>query len=204
MAKKNELGSIFENLTVISEHGKNSSGQTVWLCKCICGVIKTIDGSSLRTGRVKSCGCKSPKFTSEKMLTHGLSRTRTYRIWNGMRMRCSPKASGRARKNYYEKGIRVCERWEKFEFFYADMGQCPNGYTLGRIDGNKNYEPSNCKYETYKQQANNTSKNKKITYKDLTLNIGEWANLLGIKPNTLVYRFKRNWPKEKALAKLIG
>ncbi len=204
MAKKNELGSIFENLTVIAEHGCNSSGQTVWLCKCICGTTKPVDGSSLRLGRVKSCGCQSPRFTSKRMSTHGLSRTRTYRIWNGMGMRCSPKANGSARKNYFEKGIRVCQRWESFENFYADMGECPEGYTLGRIDGSKGYELSNCRYETYKEQANNTSKNRKITYKDLTLNVGEWADMLGIKQNTLVYRFRRNWPLEKALAKLIA
>jgi hypothetical protein len=204
VAKKNELGSIFGSLTVISEQGCNSSGQIVWLCKCACGAVTSVDGSSLRLGRVKSCGCQSPRFTSERMLTHGLSKTRTYRIWNGMGMRCSPKANGSARKNYYEKGIRVCQEWESFENFYADMGECPEGYTLGRIDGNKGYELNNCRYETYKQQANNTSKNKKITYKGLTLNIGEWADMLGIKQNTLVYRFKRNWPTEKALAKLIG
>ena len=204
MAKKNELGSIFGSLTVISEQGCNSSGQTVWFCKCACGAVTSVDGSSLRLGRVKSCGCQSPRFTSERMLTHGLSRTRTYRIWNGMGMRCSPKANGSARKNYYEKGIRVCQEWESFENFYADMGECPEGYTLGRIDGSKGYELNNCRYETYKQQANNTSKNKEITYKGLTLNVGEWADMLGIKQNTLVYRFKRNWPTEKALAKLFN
>jgi len=202
MTKVEMLGQRFGKLLVTKELHRNSSWQVMWECLCDCGSVKINAGTDLRTGRTKSCGCDSPKFTSERMKKHGLSRSRTYRIWNGMKMRCSIKATGSAKKNYYDKGIRVCEEWTNFENFYKDMGECPDGYTLGRIDGNKNYEPNNCKYETYKEQANNTSKNRKITYKGLTLNVSQWAEKLNIKSNTLVYRLKRNWTVEKALDRI--
>ena len=118
MAKKDETGNVYSFLTVVRESGSNKSGQIRWLCLCRCGKETNVEGTSLRLGRVKSCGCQSPKFNSEKVKTHGLSRTRTYKIWAGMKRRCISPTS---EKNhlYYSKGIKVCERWQKFENFYA-------------------------------------------------------------------------------------
>jgi hypothetical protein len=201
MAKKDETGKIYSFLTVIQENGVNKSGQTKWLCKCECGKETTAEGASLRLGRVKSCGCKSPKFTSEKMKKHGLSRTRTYSIWAGMKARCNPNAKYTKSHLYSEKGIMVCEKWKKFENFYADMGEAPTNKTLGRLDGNKGYCLENCRWETYTEQANNTTKNHWIEFNNKKMTIAQWANLLGIKQNTLLTRVRRGWKTEKALLK---
>lgn len=199
MAKKNEIGNIYSNMTVLHEADINSSGQVRWICKCSCGVIKTVDGSSLRSGRVKSCGCKSPKFTTERTKKHGYSRSRTYVIWTGMKNRCSSFAKGKTAKNYYEKGIRVCERWLNFENFLEDMGEAPIGYSIGRINGNLNYCLENCRWETDKQQANNTTRSRIVEFNGKKMTISQWADHIGIKPNTLLYRLKRGWSINRAI-----
>ena len=74
--------------------------------------------------------------------------------WQGMKQRCNnPNNPGY--RNYGRRGIKVCERWCKFENFLADMGKCLEGLTLDRKDNNGNYEPRNCHWTTWKKQANN-------------------------------------------------
>lgn len=119
-----------------------------------------------------------------------------------MKSRClNPKS---ARYNCYGgRGIKVCDRWlESFENFYTDMlSTWKQGLTLERINNDGNYEPSNCKWATLKEQGNNRSTNTKITYKGRTQNISEWAREYGIKnPGTLSNRvFIHKWDIEKAL-----
>lgn len=199
MAIKQMTGFRFGKLVVLGEHSRMNDGAVVWLCVCDCGKEKAIAGASLRAGRTKSCGCASPKFTTETTSSHGMSRTRTYRIWHGMRQRCSDAAKGKVRRNYFDKGIRVCERWEKFENFFADMGEAPVGASIDRINGNGNYEPSNCRWATPVEQGNNTSANVVIEHLGEKKTISQWARDLGLKVNTLVYRLRRKMPVNQAL-----
>ena len=134
--------------------------------------------------------------------THGHSFrgaiTLTYKKWTGMHRRCrghNPKDLA----YYGEKGIGICDRWKSYESFLADMGACPPGMTLDRIDNSKGYEPANCRWASTQVQANNRSIAKVLTFKGESLNLTEWARRMGIGQPTLSYRMKAGWSVEKAL-----
>lgn len=204
MAAKELIGARFEKLLVIGREANAPDGSARWRCVCDCGEQRVIFGTALRADRHRSCGCASPRFNAERLTTHGMSRTRTYTIWVGMRNRCSNSARGKSRALYFEKGIRVCARWESFECFLADMGKAPAGLTIERANGSKGYSKSNCRWATPREQANNTTRNSIVTHGGVTATVATWADRIGVKPNTLVYRLRRGIPLERALSVDIG
>ena len=119
------------------------------LYQCICGVEKIIRRSHVVQGRTLSCGCHKVKIHT----SHGKYKTDTYRRWLGMKSRCKVGSCNPAW--YTDKGIKVCARWQKFETFYKDMGNC-NGLELDRIDNDKGYSPENCRWTTRTVQVRNT------------------------------------------------
>lgn len=126
------------------------AGHGVWSCTCDCGAVVEIRTGHLRAGR-KSCGCTPAN------LTHGGSKTRTYTIWSGMIQRCSDPSHNRYYR-YGGRGIKVCARWRKsFVAFVEDMGECPSGMSIDRINFNLDYDKDNCKWASAKQQARNSS-----------------------------------------------
>jgi hypothetical protein len=123
---------------------------------------------------------------------HGMCDTKIYMVWAAMKYRCHKPSH----KDYYlygAKGIRVCERWEKsFAAFYADMGERPSKrHSIDRIDGNKNYEPGNCRWALPIIQNRNRSITKKLTLNGQTLSMMEWAEKTGIKYTTLRERINQ-------------
>ncbi len=196
---KDLTGQIFSSLKVVNRAPNAKDGSAMWVCLCDCGEQRVVAGTGLRAGRNKSCGCKSPRFTSERIITHGKSSSRVYLIWRGMLARCSAASKGKTRKLYYEKGITVCDRWQMFENFLADMGEPPESHSIDRIDGTKGYFPENCRWATSKIQANNTVANHIITANGLTMTAAMWAEKTGIKPNTIIYRIRRGWSPEDAV-----
>lgn len=133
--------------------------------------------------------------------THGKSRTKVHVAWQQMRQRCEDPNSTAYHK-YGAKGILVCERWKKFENFYADMGEPPTAkHTLDRIDFRGNYEPGNCRWATQLEQQNNRSSNRLLTAFGRTQTLQQWVRETGMSHKTITCRIDRNgWSAEKALS----
>ena len=109
----------------------------------------------------------------------------------------NPKNIGYHR--YGGRGIRVCERWLKYENFKADMGEPPEGMTLERIDNNGPYSPENCRWATRTEQNNNTRSNRMLTFRGKTQTIMQWAREIGVSFQVLWYRIARGWSVDRAL-----
>ena len=148
-------------------------------------------------GKINSCGCEHSKRIGNAFKTHGMTNTRTYRIWNNMKTRCKKHV------DYAARGIKVCDEWLKFDNFLADMGKCPEGMSIDRIDVNGNYEKSNCRWATSEQQMNNTRANVWLNHDEKRMTVAQWARELNIKPTTLKARLKRGWSIEKALNPML-
>lgn len=190
-------GQKFGRLTVICRGQNNKYGKATWLCQCECGVAKTVISSKLTNGETKSCGCKRVE-NGRLNKTHGASYSALYNRYKAMLNRChNPNNSSFER--YGGKGIRVCDRWRhSYAAFYEDMGEPPPGFTLDRIDNSKGYSPENCRWASTKQQANNSSKARIITFNGKSMNVTEWAKFLGMTQGALSERLEK-WPVEKAL-----
>lgn len=133
------------------------------------------------------------------MATHGMRKTRIYSIWRGMKYRCQ-NPNHYDYKRYGARGIKVCDRWQKFENFYADMGEgYKDSLTIDRIDNKGNYEPSNCRWVNRKIQANNRRTCHLLTFNGETKNIREWAYKLGISENTIHSRLRHKLQMEEIL-----
>lgn len=127
-----------------------------------------------------------------------MSYKKTYKCWWELKARCTDP-SHPAYADYGGRGITHCNRWDRFENFLADMGVCPVGLTLDRIDNNAGYSRENCRWVTMKEQARNRRSNHLLEHKGEVLCISEWAERLGIKKSTIKMRLEAGWSTEKAL-----
>lgn len=123
-----------------------------------------------------------------------------YTCWQGMRARCL-QASNPAYRYYGGRGISICERWNDFSLFLADMGRRPSSdHSIDRIDVNGNYEPGNCRWATKKDQARNTRTARMVTFRGATRPLNDWADEIGICRTALIRRI-RDWGIEEALTR---
>ncbi len=198
------VGKRFGRLVVI-ERLPNAKGGRWWKCRCDCGnEIKSTTGY-LRGGNTHSCGCSQRDAARRVCIdrsTHQMTGRRIYNIWRGMKARCSNP------KNivwpiYGGRGVRVCDEWLEFWPFWN--WAIVNGYqrhlTIDRIDPNGNYEPSNCRWANYFQQARNRrSSYTPLTINEVTMSVAEWSAKTGVGRSTIRYRMSRGITGESLFA----
>ena len=156
-----------------------------WNCLCDCGEKRIVPGYVMKRGSSSSCGCLRSELGHTKNLRHGMKRSPEWAAWAAMKNRCI-NPSNQAFSNYGGRGIKVCDRWlNSFENFLADMGRRPDGLTLERNDNNGDYEPGNCRWATYEQQANNRRSNRLLTARGETKTLAQWSKHLNIPKSSL-------------------
>lgn len=199
---KDLRGKTFGRLTVLEPVGRSNQRQVIWKSICACGQFSVTPSTNLLSGDTRSCGCLNREIArkaGDRTRTHGLAGTTTYAIWSSMRDRCT-KPHRKDYPRYGGRGISVCDRWmSSFDAFLSDMGIRPSGMSIDRIDTNGNYEPSNCRWATLKEQARNHSRNHNVTIGGVSKCIAQWIEEFGISSGTVSSRMQRGWPPEKAL-----
>jgi hypothetical protein len=208
MGKLKDLtGQRFGRLTVCRRVENSNDGRVRWLCLCECGNEIVVLGYSLVSGNTRSCGCLNKELITQRRTTHGHSKGKkmspTYQSWSDMMQRCyNPKC--KEYLYYGERDIKVYEPWHIFENFLADMGECPKGLTIERIDNEGHYNPENCKWDTRKNQARNRRSNKILTLNGVSHCSSEWTEILGWSINLIGRRVYDGWTDEEILTTKPG
>lgn len=201
MNKRDLTNQSFGRWVVVGESSlKGNRGQVKWDCVCSCGNKGSVLGNNLTRGISTSCGCYISEVTSKRNHKHGLAHSYIWNVWQMMIRRCYDPDSV-AYKNYGGRGISVCERWlNSVENFYLDMGERPSSkYSLERIDNNGNYEPSNCKWATTKEQSRNRRNNRVLNCNGIKKCVADFAEEIGVHPDKIHNRLKYGWSDYEAV-----
>lgn len=180
----------------------------MWKCRCDCGNMIVTMKWSLLSGKTKSCGCLRKELMRAAQTKHGhvgrvagkKVRSRTYRAWCKMRERCLTKTNKDYDK-YAGRNISVCDRWshpDSFPNFLEDMGECPAGLTLHRVDNDGNYEPGNCIWADWTTQNNCKRNNRMETAFGQTKTRSQWA-----RDYSLSYQDLRYWANKLGIEQAL-
>lgn len=204
-------GKRFGRLLVLGYGGRSSSGShTHWWCRCDCGAISRPTANKLTRGAAQSCGCLRRDRLSAAATVHGFGSRGEYAEYSSfihMKGRClNPRDA--AFKDYGGRGIQICDRWRfgeggrsGFECFLADLGFKPSPlHTLDRIKSEGNYEPSNCRWGTKKQQARNRRSNHYVTLNGERISLVDACERLHLGYSSVNSRIRRGWTFERAIS----
>ena len=210
MPKKIDLtGQPFGRLIVIREYGRSKDGQIMWLCRCLgkngddCGKEVVVRSRDLRRGNTKSCGCMGREQIASLNKTHGCAQKTWYAVYRTMMRRCGhlEGASERNLHHYRDRGITVCELWQKSPSDFGDWLLAHGwhkGLQIDRIDNNQGYSPDNCRVVTPKENANNR---RNTTVLDDGTSLAMFCTSIGIKtrgdrgPTPKYNRIRDMWKK---------
>jgi hypothetical protein len=178
--------------------------KSYWRCKCDCGKEKVIRQDTLTRNITHSCGCLQKEKVAEsghKNKKHGESSMRLFKIWTNMKTRCLNKNYNRY-SDYGGRGIKICDNWLIYENFskWAKENGYQDNLSIDRIDVNGNYEPSNCRWATMKEQGNNKRTNHFIIFNGETLTIRQWEERYELPSGTIYTRLNHGWSIERAIA----
>jgi hypothetical protein len=192
-------GQKFGRWTVKGFSHRTERRRYYWACVCECGNEKPVLSDVLRTGKSRSCGCLHKEIVSAHRTKHGLHNHPAYFSYRAMRGRCeNPKVEGY--ELYGGRGITVCPQWSKFETFWLDMGPTwQAGRSIERINNAGNYEPTNCRWATPREQGANRRDNVIIQTPKGPMMIADAAREFGITRNTITSRIRYGWKESDLL-----
>lgn len=197
------VGKRFGRLTVI-ERSYMKRSDYYWQCQCDCGTVTYAKSATIKSGKKKSCGCLRTDLLIKRSITHGHSRngkrSPMLNTWTLMLNRCLDSKNERY-LDYGGRGIKVCDRWLKFEHFLEDMGEKPDpSLQLERIDNDGNYEPGNCEWATRAAQCRNRRSNHRVPFNGKLETVTDVADMIGMNRFTLFNRIlTRKWSVERAI-----
>lgn len=188
---------------VVLKRVPNRGKALMWECRCECGTVKIVHGTSLKGGTSTNCGCVRLAGIPR---THGLTHHPLYRVWQRMKG-CTGSPTHQDYHHYGGRGISMCDQWKNdFYSFYTwsiEHGWEP-GLEIDRLDVDGNYCPENCRFTDRSGQMRNTRRTRMLTYSGKTQSVLEWAEEIGIKPETLRCRLDQyGWSVEKALTEEV-
>ncbi len=194
-------GRRFGRWTVLSRTPRSTPGQSLWHCRCDCGVEKpAVLYGALVKGASQSCGCLRMEKMVKPLHTVHSQRNPTYRVWQNMRTRCYNSAHPSFRR-HGARGITICPQWrDDFDQFLKDMGERPGDLSIERIDNNGPYSPENCKWGTGCEQAGNTRRNIVVEWKGITCNLIDVARMENVDYASMRYHLTKGRTLETAVA----
>ncbi len=192
-------GEKHNSLLVIEKIRKNNA--YFYRCVCDCGNTVVVKRAHLIRLEKPQKSCRACFL--KRISIHGKSKTKEFFAWRGILSRCND-INSKPYKDYGGRGIKHCKEWIEFNNFLNDMGLAPSKkHTIERIDVNKDYEPSNCKWATWKEQANNKRNNIYIEFNGETTTLTLLAEKHNILPRVLMHRLRRGWEINKAINTLV-
>lgn len=170
------------------------NGKTFWLFRCDCGKDYEARLENVRHSHTRSCGCQKTESIRQRSLRHGhqteRKESRTLKSYRHAKSRCE-NVNDPKFPLYGGRGIKMCKQWaEDFSTFLADMGECPLGRTLDRVDVDGHYEPRNCRWATPMQQARTRSDNVLVEHDGQTMVLKDYASLMGVSYKALHRRYR--------------